>query len=96
VWLWTCFVLLTEERGKLLIIILYRDDIVFTRNCEKIVIKVVNEVWVEYECLKKIEIGVEVWQSSEGIYVSQRKLAREVIEKFSIHIPNYFVSLFFN
>ena len=30
-------------------------------------------------------MGLEIWQCSDGLFVSQRKYAREILEKFNMH-----------
>ena len=69
-----------EDEGKLLIVSLYVDDLVFTGNCEKMMIDFKESMKSEFDMsdLGKLKyfLGVEVLQCNEGIYISQRKFAK--------------------
>jgi len=71
---------------------LYVDDLVFTRSNE--------EMFAEFKALMKREfdmtdlgkmkffLGVEVVQNDEGIYLSQKKYALEILERFGLENAN--------
>ncbi|WVZ14421.1 hypothetical protein V8G54_011987 [Vigna mungo] len=83
----------SEEGGKSLIVSLYVDDLVFTGNCGKMMVHFKESMKNEFDMsdLGKLRyfLGVEVLQCSEGIYISQRKFAREVIERFGMGSCNF-------
>jgi hypothetical protein len=82
----------TQGEGKILVVSLYVDDLVFTGNNE--------EMFAEFKALMKREfgmtdlgkmkffLGVEVVQNDEGIYLSQKKYALEILERFSLENAN--------
>jgi len=80
----------TKEGGKLLIISLYVDDLVFTENYEKKMIhfKELMECKFDMSDLGQLKYFLEVLEASEGIYISQRNFAREVLERFDIGSSN--------
>ena len=81
----------TGERGNILIVSLYVDDLIFIGNCEMI-IDFKNSMKQEFDMtdLGKMRyfLGVEVLQCSEGIYISQKKFAKEVLERFGLEQCN--------
>lgn len=82
----------SEEGGKILIVSLYVDDLIFTGNCESMFVKFKNSMKHEFDMtdLGKMRyfLGVEVMQCTEGIYICQKKFAREVLEKFGMDRSN--------
>ncbi|KAL2335529.1 hypothetical protein Fmac_016742 [Flemingia macrophylla] len=84
---------LKNEGGKVLIVSLYVDDLIFTENCEKMMIQFKESMKCEFDMSDlgtlKYFLGVEVLQCSEGIYISQRKFAREILEKFEMRSCNF-------
>ncbi|TXG57833.1 hypothetical protein EZV62_015662 [Acer yangbiense] len=82
----------TEDGGKILIVSLYVDDLIFTSNDESMLVKFKNSIKLEFDMTDsgkmKYFLGVEVLQNSEGIYISQRKYAKEVLERFGMEKSN--------
>ncbi|WJZ99221.1 hypothetical protein VitviT2T_017686 [Vitis vinifera] len=76
----------TGDGGKILIVSLYVDDLIFTGNDESMFVKFKNSMKLEFDMTDlgkmKYFLGVEVLQNSEGIYISQRKYAKKVLERF--------------
>ncbi|CAL2265083.1 unnamed protein product [Prunus armeniaca] len=72
----------SNEGGKLLIVSLYVDDLIFTGNDMSMCEEFKKSMMLEFDMsdLGKMRyfLGVEVLQNSDGIYVSQRKYAHEV------------------
>ena len=66
-----------EDGGKILIVSLYVDNLIFTGNDESIFVKFKNSIKLEFEMtnLEKMKyfLRVEILQNPEGIYISQRK-----------------------
>ncbi|CAL8134096.1 unnamed protein product [Prunus armeniaca] len=82
----------SKEGGKLLIVSLYVDDLIFTGNdmsmCKEFKKSMMSEFDMSDLGKMRYFLGVEVLQNSDGIYVSQRKYAHEVLEKFGMNNSN--------
>lgn len=78
--------------GKLLIVSLYVDDLIFTGNDREMCDEFKNSMMLEFEMtdlgLMKHFLGVEVKQCSEGIFICQRRYAREVLARFGMDESN--------
>eukprot|EP00253_Pinus_taeda_P035754 PITA_35754 len=74
--------------GKLLIIVLYVDDLILTGD-ELLILSCKKDLATEFEMkdlgLLHYFLGLEIWQRSGGLFVSQGKYAREILEKFNMH-----------
>eukprot|EP00253_Pinus_taeda_P034538 PITA_34538 len=74
--------------GKLLIIVLYVDDLILTGD-ELLILSCKEYLAREFEMkdlgLLHCFLGLEIWQRSDGLFVSQGKYAREILEKFNMH-----------
>ena len=87
----------TSKEGKVLIVSLYVDDLIFTGNDESMFTKFKNSMKHEFDMtdLGKMRyfLGLEVLQRSDGVFISQKKYALEVLQRFgmdksnSIHNP---------
>ena len=73
---------------KLLIIILYVDDLILTGD-ELLILSCKEDLTREFEMkdlgLLHYFLGLEIWQCSDGLFVSQGKYAQEILEKFNMH-----------
>lgn len=82
----------TGEQGHILIVSLYVDDLIFTGNCESLILEFKESMKKNFDMtdLGKMSyfLGVEVLQRAEGIYICQRKFAREVLERFEMGTSN--------
>lgn len=71
---------------------LYVDDLIFSGNDENMFVKFKDSMKLEFDMTDlgkmKYFLGVEVLQNSEGIYISQRKYAKEVLERFRMEKSN--------
>ena len=78
----------TGKGGKILIVCLYVDDLIFTRNDEIMFAKFKKSMILEFDMtnLGKMRyfLGIEVMQKSDGIFISQKKYTQEVLERFSM------------
>jgi hypothetical protein len=78
--------------GTFLIVSLYVDDLIFTGNCEHMFVKFKESMKNEFDMsdLGKMRyfLGVEVLQCTEGVYISQKKFAAELLEKFGMEASN--------
>ncbi|BBG94373.1 transposable element gene [Prunus dulcis] len=80
------------DKGKLLIVSLYVDDLIFTGNDEDMFKSFKESMKKEFDMSDlgrmKYFLGVEVVQNSDGIFICQRKYAKEVLEKFGMETSN--------
>jgi hypothetical protein len=71
--------------GKLLIIVLYVDDLILTGD-EKLIHSCKDDLAKEFEMkdlgLLRYFLGLEIWQRDGELFVSQGKYAREILGKF--------------
>ena len=76
--------------GKLLIIVLYVDDLILTSD-ELLIHSCKADLAKEFEMkdlvLLHYFLGLEIWQRKGELFVSQGKYAREILEKF--HMQGY-------
>ena len=81
-----------EGEGKCLIISLYVDDLIYTGNNVKMCEEFKQSMMLEFDMsdLGKMKyfLGVEVKQSSEGIYLCQSKYAGEILDRFGMGTCN--------
>jgi hypothetical protein len=75
-----------DQQGKILIVCLYVDDMIFTRNLAIDEFKAVMKK--EFEMidlgLMKYFLGIEINQLKYGIFISQTKYALEVLKRFKM------------
>ena len=78
----------TEDGGKILIVSLYVDDLIFTGNNEDMFERFKESMKKEFAMsdLGKMKyfLGVEVIQDHHGIFINQMKYAHEVLERFGM------------
>ncbi|XP_024164205.1 uncharacterized protein LOC112171226 [Rosa chinensis] len=78
----------TKGNTEILIVSIYVDDLVFTGSCEEMVLNFKNEMMKKYEMsdlgLLHYFLGIGVSQSENGIFVSQKKYAKSILEKFGM------------
>jgi len=67
----------TAVGGKILIICLYVDDLIFTGNDEVMFDQFKKSMMAEFNM-----IGIEVLQKEDGIFIRQRKYDHEILERF--------------
>ena len=75
-----------NEKGKVLIVYMYVDDLIFTGDFGIEDFKAVMESEFEMADLGLIKffLGIEVRQSESGIFISQTKYASEVLKRFNM------------
>lgn len=78
--------------GKILIISLYVDDLIFTGSDLSMCNEFKNSMMMEFDMSDlgrmKHFLGVEVLQNSNGIFICQRRYVREVLTKFEMASSN--------
>ena len=82
----------TNKEGKVLIISLYVDDLIFVGNDELMFVEFKHSIKHEFDVtdLGKMRyfLGLEVLQKSDGIFISQKKYALEVLNIFEMDKSN--------
>jgi hypothetical protein len=82
----------TKEESKILIVSLYVDDLIYTENDMNMCAEFKNSMIVEFYMfdLGRMQyfLGVEVIQNPNGIFVCQRRYAREVLVRFGMNNSN--------
>lgn len=77
-----------NQEGKIIIVSIYVDDLIFTGNDEAMLSEFKNSMLREFDMtdLGKMRffLGIEVLQKSDGIYICQRKYALEVLKRFGM------------
>jgi len=73
-----------DQQGKILIVCLYVDDMIYTGNLELTIFKHVMQFEFEMTDLgiMKYFLGIEVDQSTKGIFFCQQKYATNIIKIF--------------
>eukprot|EP00253_Pinus_taeda_P022960 PITA_22960 len=81
-------VYIKEKDGKLLIVVLYVDDVIFTGNDDYLIENFKAVVKEEFEMtdmgLLRYFLGIEVDQNKNGIFISQAKYVNEVLGGFNM------------
>ena len=76
------------EHGRLLIVCLYVDDLIFTGNCPIMFEEFKRSMTDEFEMidlgLMLYCLGIEVVQSRESIFISQKKYTGEILDRFQM------------
>eukprot|EP00253_Pinus_taeda_P028962 PITA_28962 len=77
-----------EKDGKILIVVLYVDDVIFIGNDDCLIENFKIVMKEEFEMTDmgflKYFLGIEVEQNGNGIFISQEKYANEVLERFNM------------
>eukprot|EP00253_Pinus_taeda_P028689 PITA_28689 len=81
-------VYIKENDGKILIVVLYVDDIIFTGNDVCLIENFKTVMKEEFEMtdmgLLRYFLGIEVYQNENGIFISQAKYVNEVLGRFNM------------
>eukprot|EP00253_Pinus_taeda_P029438 PITA_29438 len=81
-------VYIKEKYGKILIFVLYVDDVIFTDNDDYLIENFKSVMKEEFEMtdmgLLRYFLGIEVEQNENGIFISQAKYVNEVLERFNM------------
>jgi len=77
-----------KESGVTLVVCLYADDLIFTRNNPKMFGDFKQTMIKEFEMmdigLMSYCLRIEIKQGEDGIFVNQEKFTREILKKFKI------------
>ncbi|CAJ2672171.1 unnamed protein product [Trifolium pratense] len=78
------------EGGKILIVCLYVDDLIFTGTDEAMFSDFKNVMMADFDMTDlgkmKYFLGIEVVQTTSGLFIGQKKYAKEVLKRF--HMEN--------
>ncbi|XP_058727170.1 uncharacterized mitochondrial protein AtMg00810-like [Vicia villosa] len=78
----------TEDEGKMLIVCLYVDDLIYTGNNTAMFGCFKKSMMAEFEMfdlgVMHYFLGIEVVQSSTRIFISQKKYVRDIMNKFQM------------
>ena len=82
----------TSKEGKVLIISLYVDDLIFTGNDELMFTEFKNSMKHEFDMIDlgkmRYFLGLEVLQRFDGVFINQKKYALEVLQLFGMDKSN--------
>ena len=77
-----------NEEGKMLIVSVYVDDLIYTGDDEGMMIRFKQSMMKVFEMTDlgkmKFFLGIEVMQRSDGIFICQKKYALEILKKFGM------------
>eukprot|EP00253_Pinus_taeda_P011559 PITA_11559 len=77
-----------EKDGKILIVVLYVDDVIFTGNDKYLIENFKTVMKEEFEMtdmgLLRYFLGIEVEESGNDIFISQAKYVNKVLERFNM------------
>ena len=75
-----------NNESEILIICLYVDDLIFTRNFNLSIEEFRSTMKKEFEMIDMVLLryflGIEVKQTNEGIFISQTKYAGDILKRF--------------
>ena len=81
-----------QVRGNILVVSLYVDDLIFTGSCKAICEEFKHSMQLEFDMtdLGKMRhfLGIEVIQNEAGIFICQRRYAREILVRFDMMHSN--------
>jgi hypothetical protein len=82
-----------NHRGEFLIICLYVDDLLHTGNSSEMFKEFKQSMFREFEMtdngLMSYFLGIEGKQQHDGIFISQKKYMKEILEKFKMESCNF-------
>ncbi|XP_069146007.1 uncharacterized mitochondrial protein AtMg00810-like [Solanum lycopersicum] len=77
-----------KEHGSIIIVCLYVDDLLFIENEVKMMQNFIEDMMQAYEMsdlgLLNYFLGIEVSQVKEGIFISQKKYTKSILQKFKM------------
>ena len=78
--------------GKVLIVVLYVDDLIFIANDNFLIDEFKEAMKTEFEIIDlgflKYFLGIEIKQMHDSIFISQEKYARNILERFKMQNSN--------
>ena len=84
----THFFVKVGVNGKILIVCLYVDDLIFTGNCDAMFEEFKKSMMDEFEMsdlgMMHYFLGIEVIQSGDGIFGFQKKYVGDILDRFQM------------
>lgn len=81
-----------REKGKLLIVCLYVDDLIFTGNDVPMFDEFKQSMTTEFDMMDlgrmRYFLGIEIVQNSNGIFIGQKRYTQEVLKRFNMSSCN--------
>eukprot|EP00253_Pinus_taeda_P018569 PITA_18569 len=81
-------VYIKENDGKILIVVLYVDDVIFTGNDDQLIKNFKSVMKEEFEMTDmgflRYFLGIEVDQNEKGIFISQARYVNQVLSRFNM------------
>jgi hypothetical protein len=81
-------VYIKEKDGKILIVVLYVDDVIFTGNDDQLIKNFKSVMKEEFEMTDmgflRYFLGIEVDQNEKGIFISQARYVNQVLSRFNM------------
>eukprot|EP00253_Pinus_taeda_P034774 PITA_34774 len=81
-------VYIKEKDGKILIVVLYVDDVIFTSNDDQLIKNFKSVMKEEFEMTDmgflRYFLGIEVDQNEKGIFISQARYVNQVLSRFNM------------
>ncbi|KAM1349822.1 hypothetical protein EV1_003832 [Malus domestica] len=78
----------TEGISDILIVSLYVDDLVYTGSSRNMILNFKNDMMRKYEMsnlgMLHYFLGISIIQSNDGIFITQKKYAKTLLEKFKM------------
>lgn len=88
----TLYIKIIPSKGRFMVVSLYVDDLIFTGNDMEMLNDFKASMKQEFDMTDLGELhhflGIEVSQSSKGIFISQGRYAREILKKFKMENAN--------
>jgi len=83
----------TRKEGKLIIVSIYVDDLIFTGRDELMFTEFKDSMNHEFDMVDlgkmRYFLGLEVLQRSDGVFICQKKYALEVLKRFGMDNDNF-------
>ncbi|KAL2232748.1 UNVERIFIED_CONTAM: Retrovirus-related Pol polyprotein from transposon TNT 1-94 [Sesamum indicum] len=83
---------LKRKGGKILIVSIYVDDLLFTSDDEVMLCEFKNSMNKQFDMIDlgkmRFFLGIEVFQRADGVFICQRKYAVEVLSRFGMEESN--------
>jgi hypothetical protein len=77
-----------NKDGDVIIVCLYVDDLIFTGNNSRLLAEFKENMSTQFEMtdmgLMSYFLGIELKQTNEGIFISQKKYAADILKKFKM------------
>jgi len=74
----------------IVIIILYVDDLILTSSSNALIsLNLIKKIQITNLGLLHYFLGMQIWQTPKGIFISQRRYANDLLEKFKMSYSSH-------